>query len=215
MMRSDLRVVLFRPQIPQNAGNVARTCAATGVPLELVAPLGFAVDDAKLRRAGLDYWHAVCGRVHGARARNEGANEGEEKDGWPALLRAFDACPQPKRLVAFTVYGAGHYAGPSFAYAPGDWLLFGSETEGLPPQAHQDILARGGKLVKIPMLGGARSAVRSLNLATSVGIGLYEALRQLDAHRQAEAVEPRDDSLWRETPMARAAEGGGGGGERP
>jgi tRNA (cytidine/uridine-2'-O-)-methyltransferase len=218
-MRGDLRVVLYRPQIPQNCGNVARSCAATGVPLELVAPLGFRVDDAKLRRAGLDYWHAVCARVH------EADGDG---DGWPALLAAYDAAPAPKRLVAFTVYGATHYAGPAFSYRRGDWLLFGSETEGLAARAHDDVRARGGALVKIPMRGGARAPVRALNLATSVGVGVFEALRQLDLEAWGsgggagggQVVEPRDDALWRETPMAQAAaaaaaaaeRGGGGGG---
>jgi tRNA (cytidine/uridine-2'-O-)-methyltransferase len=202
-MRTDLRVVLYRPQIPQNAGNVARTCAATGVPLELVAPLGFEVDDAKLKRAGLDYWKEVCARIH----RQE--EEEQRKDGssttattgWRSFLAAFDAAPPPKRLVAFTVYGTQHYAGPSFEYRPGDWLLFGSETEGLTKAAHDDVLARGGALVKLPMRGGASAPVRSLNLASTVAVGVYEALRQLDVESQV--VEPRDDSLWRETPMQR------------
>jgi tRNA (cytidine/uridine-2'-O-)-methyltransferase len=188
-MRTDLRVVLFQPQIPQNTGNVCRSCASQGVRLELVAPLGFEIDDAKLKRAGLDYWHSVHATTH--------------QGGWPGFLEAFDAAPEPKRLVAFTVYGAQHYAGPAFAYASGDWLVFGSETEGLPPQAHADIQQRGGALVKLPMRGGAAAPVRSLNLATTVGVGLFEALRQLDVDEQ-QSVEPRDDTLWRETPMMRA-----------
>jgi tRNA (cytidine/uridine-2'-O-)-methyltransferase len=207
-MRTDLRIVLCRPQIPQNAGNVARSCAATGVPLELVGPLGFRIDDSKLKRAGLDYWHAVCARVYEADADQDNA----AADGWPALLAAFDAAPEPKRLVAFTVYGATHYAGPAFTYRPGDWLLFGSETEGLSAQAHDDVTGRGGALVKIPMRGGARCPVRSLNLATSVGVGLYEAMRQIDLEQGGpQVVEPRDDGLWRETPMARARAASGGG----
>lgn len=212
-MRADLRVVLYRPQIPQNAGNVARTCAATGVPLKLVTPMGFKIDDAKLKRAGLDYWSSVCARVYGG-----DDNKDDHDAGWRALLAEYDAAPGPKRLVAFTVYGASHYAGPAFAYRPGDWLLFGSETEGLSARAHDDVLDRKGALVKIPMRGGARSPVRSLNLATSVGIGVFEALRQLDLEAggggggPAAVVEPRDDELWRETPMARARRRGGGGG---
>jgi tRNA(Leu) C34 or U34 (ribose-2'-O)-methylase TrmL len=114
---------------------------------------------------------------------------------WPAFLDAFAAAPAPKRLVAFTVYGSQYYAAPEFAYRPGDWLLFGSETSGLPPEAHGDITARGGALVKVPI---STAHVRSLNLATTVGIGLFEALRQLAPHE----VAPRDDSGLRPTAMA-------------
>ena len=115
---------------------------------------------------------------------------------WGAFLEAFAAAPAPKRLVAFTVYGSTYYAGPEFEYQRGDWLLFGAETTGLPPRAHEDILQSGGALVKVPIL--SQDHVRSLNLATTAGIGVFEALRQLAPHD----VAPRDDSGLKPTVMA-------------
>ncbi|EFJ50659.1 hypothetical protein VOLCADRAFT_45595, partial [Volvox carteri f. nagariensis] len=155
-------VVLVHPQIPQNTGNVARTCAATAAPLHLVGPLGFQLDDRKLKRAGLDYWDAVAVNTHSS---------------WDAFFAFFQQLPNPKRLVAFTVYGDKYYAGPEFSYQPGDWLVFGAETSGLPPKAHSDVLASGGCLVKIPIRD---MHVRSINLSVAVGVGLFEAIRQLD-----------------------------------
>lgn len=159
--RADLHLVLVNPQIPQNAGNIARSCAATEVALHLVGPLGFELDDVKLRRAGLDYWHSVAVKVH---------------TDWETFHQFFQELAGPKRLVAFSKLGRKHYAG--FAYHPGDWLLFGAETTGLPDEAHVASVESGGGVVKIPMKNYKH--VRSLNLATSVGIGLFEALRQLD-----------------------------------
>lgn len=169
--RPNLAVVLVHPQIPQNTGNIARSCAATGVPLHLVGPLGFQVDDKKLKRAGLDYWSHVCVKVH---------------DSWEAFYEFFQALPGQQRLVGYSVYGDTYYAGPEFSYQGGDWLLFGAETTGLPMQAHTDIVSSGGCLVKIPIQD---TYVRSLNQSVCVGVGLFEALRQLDSH----AVAPRDD----------------------
>ncbi|KAG1665030.1 hypothetical protein FOA52_003205, partial [Chlamydomonas sp. UWO 241] len=92
-----------------------------------------------------------------------------------AFLEFFQALDGPKRMVAFTVYGKTYYAGPEFEYRLGDWLLFGSETSGLPLQTHLDIEASGGALVKIPIVD---THVRSLNLAVSAGVATFEALRQ-------------------------------------
>ncbi|KAG2429102.1 hypothetical protein HYH02_014140 [Chlamydomonas schloesseri] len=175
--RPDVAVVLVHPQIPQNTGNVARSCAATGTPLHLVAPLGFELDDKKLKRAGLDYWDNVAVAVHRS---------------WDHFFSAFRSLPGPKRLVAFTVYGDTYYGAPEFTYQSGDWLVFGAETSGLPPQAHEDVLASGGSLVKIPIRD---THVRSINLAVAAGIGLFEAIRQLDAagsngHEVAPRVSP-------------------------
>ncbi|GIL57107.1 hypothetical protein Vafri_12385 [Volvox africanus] len=160
--RPDVAVVLVHPQIPQNTGNVARTCAATAAPLHLVGPLGFELDNRKLKRAGLDYWDSVTMSTHNS---------------WGEFFAFFCDLPQPKRLVAFTVYGKSYYAGPEFTYQPGDWLVFGAETSGLPPQAHGDVAASGGCLVKIPIRD---IHVRSINLSVAVGVGLFEAIRQLD-----------------------------------
>ncbi|KXZ47249.1 hypothetical protein GPECTOR_36g103 [Gonium pectorale] len=183
--RTDVGVVLVHPQIPQNSGNVARTCAATAVPLHLVGPLGFQLDDRKLKRAGLDYWDAVAVNVHSS---------------WPAFMAFFRQLPGPKRLVAFTVYGDSYYAGPEFRYQPGDWLVFGAETSGLPPEAHADVVASGGALVKIPIRD---THVRSINLAVAAGVGLFEAIRQLDEQSGAgHSVSPRQSPTLEEVAAA-------------
>jgi tRNA (cytidine/uridine-2'-O-)-methyltransferase len=159
--RRDLAVVLVHPQIPGNTGTIARTCAATRVPLHLVGPLGFELSDARLKRAGLDYWHSVCVRVH---------------EDWDAFARYWrDDLGAPGRLVAFSKFGARPHAEPG-AYRAGDWLLFGAETTGLPDEAHDACTASGG-VRRIPI---DETHVRSLNLAVSVGVGAYEALRQID-----------------------------------
>lgn len=159
--RKDLNLVLVNPQIPQNAGSVARTCAATSVALHLVKPLGFDIDSRKLKRAGLDYWPFVVVKVHNS---------------WQEFYNYFNDQPDPKRLFGFSKFGTQHYATPGM-YQSGDWLMFGAETTGLPKEAHTAAVNTNGAVVKIPML---ETHVRSLNLAVSVGVGLYEAIRQLD-----------------------------------
>jgi tRNA (cytidine/uridine-2'-O-)-methyltransferase len=147
-----LHIALWEPEIPPNTGNIARLCAATGVPLHLIGRLGFRLDDRSLRRAGLDYWHAVAVQRH-------------------ASLADFEQVVPPSRLFCFSAHAERRYT--AVRYQAGDYLLFGSETRGLPAE----VLARHGeRAVTIPM---PASHVRSLNLATAVGIGLYEALRQL------------------------------------
>jgi tRNA (cytidine/uridine-2'-O-)-methyltransferase len=147
-----LHVALWEPEIPPNTGNVARLCAATGATLHLIGRLGFRTDDRSLRRAGLDYWHAV---------RLERHATGE------AFLAA-----APGRLICLSARAPTPYT--RLTYRAGDCLLFGGESHGLPPT----LLEREGVLAcHIPMPTGA---VRSLNLATAVGIVLYEAIRQLD-----------------------------------
>lgn len=145
-------MVLVSPQIPPNTGNVARTCAVTGSRLHLVGPIRFSLDDASLRRAGLDYWSSVAPLVH---------------SGWPEFeARALRGqieklhlfCAQAERSVFDAHFG------------PGDFLVFGSEQVGLPPAL---TAAYPERCVGIPLLPGQRS----LNLATAVGIGVYEALR--------------------------------------
>ena len=154
-----LKVVLYQPEIPQNAGNIARTCAAAGAELHLIRPLGFRWGDPKLKRAGLDYWEHVHYVLH---------------DSWEAFREAVQGggsglwSPAPARVWAFSSKATQDYA--QVRYQPNDYLLFGPETRGLPPEVLEQFPA-----VTIPMPG----QVRSLNLAVAVGIGLFEALRQL------------------------------------
>lgn len=147
-----VHVVLVAPEIPANTGNIARTCAATRTPLHLVDPLGFRLTDRQLKRAGLDYWQAVDLHRHAS---------------WPALMEGLDQ-ENPPNLWCFTVRGQQCYT--DIAYQSGDWLIFGSETQGL----SSDILSRH-PTVRIPLLG----PVRSLNLSNAVAVALFEVLRQL------------------------------------
>lgn len=147
------RVVLVNPEIPPNTGNIARTCAATGTELHLVEPLGFELSDRYLKRAGLDYWPYVDLHVHPS---------------WDAFGQA--ARQRGGRWIGFSTSGTIGYT--AFTYCSDDWLLFGKETEGLSPT----MLSNCDQGVRIPMVP---TGVRSLNLASSVAIGLYEALRQV------------------------------------
>ena len=145
-------VVLVEPEIPQNAGNIARTCAATGCVLHLVKPLGFEISDKYLKRAGLDYWHLVDVRVH------ESFEEVEK-----ALPSA--------HFYFFTTKAEHTYT--EVRYRDGDALVFGRETRGLP----EELLVRHREgCVRIPMIHESRS----LNLSNAVAIALYEGLRQTD-----------------------------------
>lgn len=157
-----LQVVLVSPQIPGNTGCIARTCAASAVGLHLVGPLGFQVDDTKLKRAGLDYWPYVVVKIH---------------DSWEDFHNYFRQQEGEKRLLAFTKRGTKIHS--EFSYRKGDYLIFGSETSGLPPEALLDCKTEpfGGGTIKIPMV---ETYVRCLNLSVSVGIALYEASRQLN-----------------------------------
>jgi tRNA (cytidine/uridine-2'-O-)-methyltransferase len=146
-----LQVVLVNPLIPPNTGNVARTCAVTGSGLHLVGPLGFSLDDASLRRAGLDYWAALAPRVHAD---------------WPA----FEARRGPGRLHLFTAGASRSLFDVDFA--PGDHLVFGQEQLGLPPAL---LDAWPESQVAIPM----RTGQRSLNLAVAAGVAIYAAFRSL------------------------------------
>lgn len=147
-----LNVVLVAPEIPQNTGNIARTCAATGSVLHLVKPLGFDISEKAVRRAGLDYWHLVDVRVYENLAELFAANDVRE-------MRLFST----KAPRAYT----------EAAYCDGCFLFFGRETKGLPEEflnAHRE------SCVRIPM----REEARSLNLSNSVAVGVFEALRQLE-----------------------------------
>jgi len=146
-----LHVVLYQPEIPPNTGNVIRLCANTGAALHLVRPLGFDLDDKKLRRAGLDYHEFARVAVH--------------ED-----LAACLAAISPKRLFAVSTRGTARYDG--IAYADGDALLFGPETRGLPQDVLDDVPPE--HRLRLPM----RPGNRSLNLSNAVAVIVFEAWRQ-------------------------------------
>ena len=151
---SRLQVALIEPEIPPNTGNIARLCAATFTPLHLVGKLGFRTDDKAVRRAGLDYWSEVELHYH------------------LNIEELYEALPEC-RFLYFTTKADRPYT--SFRYAPNDCLVFGSETRGLPEEL---LRANWECCLTIPM---PNKRVRSLNLATSVGIVLYEAMKQSSA----------------------------------
>lgn len=147
-----LHVALWEPEIPPNTGNIARLCAAIGCPLHLIGPLGFRIDERSLRRAGLDYWHAVQLLRHDTFAD-------------------FEAACGAASIYCLSAHGEKPYT--QIPFRAGDCLLFGSETRGLPPEVLERYRER---CYTIPM---PSAKVRSLNLATAVGIVVYEGLRQL------------------------------------
>jgi tRNA (cytidine/uridine-2'-O-)-methyltransferase len=147
-----LHVVLFQPEIPGNTGNIIRLCANTGAQLHLIRPLGFDLDDSKLRRAGLDYHEWATLQVHDS-------------------LEDFLAAVQPSRLFAFTTKGSRPYH--DLAVAEGDAFLFGPETRGLPPEVLATLAPE--QRLRLPM----RPESRSLNLSNCAAVVVYEAWRQL------------------------------------
>jgi len=146
-------IVLVEPEIPQNTGNIARTCAATGSVLHLVEPMGFRIDDAKLKRAGLDYWHLLDIRTH------------------PDLDDVLTKAGSGAAFFYFTTKAAQVYT--DVAYPDGCYLLFGKETAGLPESL---LRAHPERCVRLPMLDD--DTARSLNLSNTAAVAVYEALRQ-------------------------------------
>ncbi len=147
-----MHIVLIEPEIPGNTGNIARLCAATGIELHLVKPLGFSIDDKHLKRAGLDYWHLVKVHVHESFA--------EVKSIYPEHKFHYCSTKAPR-------------AHSEAQFGRDDMLVFGKETAGIP----EDILkANWEHCIRIPMIEGARS----LNLSNAAAIVAYEAMRQLD-----------------------------------
>lgn len=145
-----MHVVLFQPEIPANTGNISRTCAATGSVLHLIRPLGFSTDDKQLKRAGLDYWHLLDVRYY------------------DSIEELWDKHPNGRFFYASTKGGQWYH---DVEYQEDDFLVFGRETSGLPPEvlaAHRD------SVVRIPI----RQDARSLNLSNAVAIVLFESLRQ-------------------------------------
>ena len=154
MNKMTLNIVLIEPEIPQNTGNIARTCAATGAKLHLVEPMGFKVDDKKLKRAGLDYWHLLDITYY--------------KD-------TADFFEKNKNGNFFYFSTKATHRHTDVTYPDNTYLVFGKETKGLPEEL---LKANPEKCVRIPMIND--SAARSLNLSNSAAIGVYEVLRQWD-----------------------------------
>ncbi len=160
---SKIHIVLYQPEIPQNTGNIARTCAATGAALHLIRPLGFEIDDRKLKRAGLDYWDKLDITYY------ENAEAFFERHSGEALFCFSTKAPRPYTAVTYPME---------------TWLMFGPETRGLP----EDVIRRYGETaVRIPM----RPTLRSLNLSNSVAIAVYEVLRQGNFAGLSGVGEPR------------------------
>ncbi len=149
---SVLNIVLFEPEIPQNTGNIARTCAATGSRLHIIEPMGFKIDDRKLKRAGLDYWHLLDITYYKNLDDFFEKNKGGE-------------------FFYFSTKAVNIYS--EVEYPDNCYLFFGKETAGLP----EDLLFRNKeRCVRLPMIND--SSARSLNLSNTVAIGVYEVLRQ-------------------------------------
>lgn len=159
-----LNIVMVEPEIPQNTGNVARTCAATGARLHLVGKMGFTPDDKKLKRAGLDYWYLLDITYYDS-------------------LEEFFEKNKGGNFFYFSTKAQNRYS--DVKYPDNTYLVFGKETAGLP----EDLLfANADKCVRIPMIDEARS----LNLSNAVAIGVYETLRQWDFPKLLESGELRN-----------------------
>lgn len=149
-----IHVVLVEPEIPQNTGNIVRTCAATGAKLHLVKPYGFTISDKYLKRAGLDYWDKM---------------EIEEHDSFSAFLKQYP--PEKNNMFFVTSKGTHQYTDIDYSNMDEVFMLYGKETKGLPEDVMKQYL---DKTVRIPMLDG----IRCLNLSNAVAIVTYEMLRQ-------------------------------------
>ncbi len=148
---ASLNIVLLEPQIPQNTGNIARTCAATGAALHLIEPMAFKIDDAKLKRAGLDYWHLLDITKYASLDEFFSLNKGS--------------------FFFFSTKAKKTYS--DINYPDNSYLFFGKETAGLPEEL---LVKNPDSCVRIPMINN--SDARSLNLSNTVAIGVYEVLRQ-------------------------------------
>lgn len=153
-----MHIVLVNPEIPQNTGAIGRLCVGLGVPLHIIRPFSFSLDERHLRRAGMDYWQHLELHLYDS-------------------LDAFLETVRPTALWFFSTKSTRPYT--SVRYRPGDALLFGSESRGLAPAYHERFKDR---FVTIPMPG---EHARSINLANSVGIAMYEAYRQISATSDA------------------------------
>lgn len=147
----NLNIVLYKPEIPQNTGNIARTCVLTDSVLHLIKPLGFSIDDKAVKRSGLDYWKDLKLEVHES-------------------YEDFMAKYGEQRIFLATTHGGKFYNEES--YKPGDFIIFGKESSGVPEEVHN-----AHKGIRIPMI---KTSTRSLNLSNTVCTIAYEALRQMD-----------------------------------
>lgn len=146
------KIVLHEPEIPQNTGNIGRTCVGVNCELHIIGPMSFEINDTQLKRAGLDYWQHLKWFYY------------------PSYEDWFKTVSDPTRVFYFTTKVKKTYF--DIPYQNGDWLVFGKETKGLPPEIIHNNLEQS---VTIPQIG----PVRSLNLATAVAIGIYEGFRQI------------------------------------
>ena len=153
MKTHSIKMVLFSPQIPPNTGAIARSCAALNTPLHLIHPLGFSISDKAVKRAGLDYWDSVTLKAHDS---FEDFYKHQQSSGG--------------RLVGFSPQGHNSYK--DFAFNQNDWLMHGRESDGMPAE----ILEKCDTVLYIPMLN---PKIRSLNLATSAALTLFEAVLQV------------------------------------
>ena len=147
----NLNIVLYKPEIPQNTGNIARTCVLTDSVLHLIKPLGFSIDDKAVKRSGLDYWKDLKLEVHES-------------------YEDFMAKYGDQRIFLATTHGGKFYSEES--YEPGDFIMFGRESSEVPEEVHN-----AHKGIRIPMI---KTSTRSLNLSNTVCAIAYEALRQMD-----------------------------------
>jgi tRNA (cytidine/uridine-2'-O-)-methyltransferase len=151
----SLHIVLFEPEIPQNTGNIARTCAVIGAKLDLVYPIGFSLDEKHLKRAGLDYWSQL------------------EITKWKDIAQFMEVHGQEKQLFLYTTKAPKSYHKVIYTSEGDTYLVFGKESAGIPEEV---LVEHKENCVRIPM----RPALRSLNLSNSVAIAAYEYLRQTD-----------------------------------
>ena len=160
-----INVVLVEPEIPQNTGNIVRTCSAIGAKLHLVKPLGFSIADRYLKRAGLDYWDKL---------------EIEEHDSFEKFLQKYD--PKKHHMFFVTSKGTNRYVDPKYNKMDEIFVLFGKETKGLPENIMNQYI---DQTIRIPMIEG----IRCLNLSNAVSIVTYEILRQSNFEHMKETSE--------------------------
>lgn len=146
----NLNIVLYNPEIPQNTGNIARTCVLTDSKLHLIKPLGFDINEKQVRRAGLDYWKDLDLEIH---------------ESYEDFMKKYG----DKKIYLATTHGGTHF--DEISFQSGDFIMFGRETSGVPDEVHNQHLG-----LRIPMV---KTSARSLNLSNTVAIVAYEALRQM------------------------------------
>ena len=177
-----INIVLLEPEIPSNTGNIGRTCMITGSPLHLIRPLGFIINSKQLKRAGLDYWDRIDLHEHlNIEAFYKYVEENTQKE-------AADKLHQPRIFYATT---KGQHRYTDVEYHDGDYIMFGPESSGIPEEI---LMQHPDDCIRIPML----PEERSLNLANSVAIIAYEALRQQD-FKGLESVGELHRHSWKET----------------